>query len=147
MKYIVYDKISKKVVQMLDKAPITVSENLAVALCNDIPNGDIFTVTNIVEQTKTEIKENATTNDDGEAIVTPIEVISKYFTCTISGFFDDNKKKRNEIKKLKEQIAKYKEDVEQVELFGMDRADYAEKKELCKNIVLRLRELENELKK
>lgn len=43
---------------------------------------------------------------------------------------------------LKEQLQKYKEDVEQVDLFGMQRADYQEKKQLCADIVLELRELE-----
>ena len=49
------------------------------------------------------------------------------------------------IQDLKLQIAKYKEDVEQVELFGMQRDDYEEKKEMCKNIILQLRELEAQL--
>ena len=49
------------------------------------------------------------------------------------------------IKELKQQIAKFKEDIEQVELFGMERADYEEKKQLCKNIILELRELEEQL--
>lgn len=39
-------------------------------------------------------------------------------------------------------LAKYKEDVEQVELFGMERADYQEKKEACANLIIELRELE-----
>lgn len=43
---------------------------------------------------------------------------------------------------LKEKLQKYKEDVEQVELFGMERSDYQEKKQLCKDIVLELRQLE-----
>lgn len=43
---------------------------------------------------------------------------------------------------LKERLQKYKEDVEQVELFGMQRDDYAEKKQLCASIILQLRELE-----
>lgn len=51
-----------------------------------------------------------------------------------------------QIAQLKQQIAKYKEDVEQVELFGMQRDDYEQKKELCKNIILQLRELEKQLK-
>lgn len=46
------------------------------------------------------------------------------------------------ITELKKQIAKYKEDVEQVELFGMQRDDYEQKKEMCKDIILELRELE-----
>ena len=39
-------------------------------------------------------------------------------------------------------LNKYREDVEQVYLFGMEREDYAEKKELCKQLVYELRELE-----
>lgn len=50
------------------------------------------------------------------------------------------------ISELKRQIAKYKEDVEQVELFGMERSDYQEKKQMCANIILQLRQLENQLK-
>ena len=50
------------------------------------------------------------------------------------------------IQDLKLQIAKYKEDVEQVELFGMHRDDYEQKKELCKSIILELRKLEAQLK-
>ena len=53
---------------------------------------------------------------------------------------------RPRIIELKQQIAKYKEDVEQVELFGMQRDDYEQKKELCKSIVLQLRELESQLR-
>ena len=42
-------------------------------------------------------------------------------------------------------LNKYREDVEQVDLFGMERADYAEKKKLCKQFVEELRELEKKL--
>ena len=52
---------------------------------------------------------------------------------------------RPRIIELKEQLKKYKEDVEQVELFGMQRDDYEQKKEMCKNIVLELRQLEAQL--
>ena len=47
---------------------------------------------------------------------------------------------------LKQLLQKYKEDVEQVELFGMERADYEEKKKLCADIILELRTLEKQLK-
>lgn len=50
------------------------------------------------------------------------------------------------IKELKQQIKKYKEDVEQVELFGMERADYEEKKAQCVQIIEELRALEAQLK-
>lgn len=47
---------------------------------------------------------------------------------------------------LKRQLVRYKEDVEQVELFGMERSDYEEKKKMCTDIILELRELEKTLK-
>ena len=42
----------------------------------------------------------------------------------------------------KQLLNKYKEDVEQVELFGMERNDYYEKKDKCRQLVLELRQLE-----
>ena len=50
--------------------------------------------------------------------------------------------KQRQIADIKVMLEKYKEDVEQVELFGMERADYADKKEQCRTMILRLRELE-----
>lgn len=50
------------------------------------------------------------------------------------------------IAKKKALLVKYREDVEQVDLFGMERADYAEKKVACKTLVEELRELEKELR-
>ena len=51
----------------------------------------------------------------------------------------------SEITILKNEIAHIKEDVEQVELFGMERQDYDRKKARCVEIILRLRELEARL--
>lgn len=51
-----------------------------------------------------------------------------------------------EIATLKNEIAHIKEDVEQVELFGIERQDYERKKARCVEIILRLRELEARLK-
>ena len=56
-------------------------------------------------------------------------------------------KYKSEIFILKEELGKYKEDVEQVELFGMERADYQEKKTRCAEIIIELRKLEKELVK
>lgn len=50
------------------------------------------------------------------------------------------------IREKKALLNKYREDVEQVDLFGMERDDYAEKKELCKQLVYELREMEALLK-
>lgn len=46
------------------------------------------------------------------------------------------------IREKKALLNEYREDVEQVDLFGMERNDYSEKKELCKQLVYELRELE-----
>lgn len=51
--------------------------------------------------------------------------------------------KRKIIAEKKALLVKYREDVEQVDLFGMERTDYEEKKALCRQLVLELRELEN----
>lgn len=51
-----------------------------------------------------------------------------------------------EIVETKALLQKYKEDVEQVDLFGMERADYEDKKRQCAEMVLRLRELEAQLR-
>ena len=53
--------------------------------------------------------------------------------------------KEQQIRELKDQLQKYKEDVEQVDLFGMQRNDYQEKKQRCAEIVLQLRQLESEV--
>ena len=50
------------------------------------------------------------------------------------------------IQEKKALLNKYREDVEQVDLFGMERADYEEKKILCKQLVYELREMEALLK-
>ena len=50
------------------------------------------------------------------------------------------------INELKHQLQKYKEDVEQVDLFGMEREDYEQKKQTCKDIIENLRILEKLLK-
>lgn len=47
-----------------------------------------------------------------------------------------------EIATKKALLNKYREDVEQVDLFDMKRDDYEEKKLLCRQLVLELRELE-----
>lgn len=47
-----------------------------------------------------------------------------------------------QIGELKDLLHKYKEDVEQVELFGMERADYTEKKLKCAELIREIRELE-----
>lgn len=51
-----------------------------------------------------------------------------------------------EICTLKKEMQQAKEDVEQVELFGMERSDYVQKKARCIEIIESLRVLEQQLK-
>lgn len=80
-----------------------------------------------------------------------IEISDEQYTQLIdgeimfkNGVFVDNPTQR--IMELKQLLQKYKEDVEQVELFDMERSDYETKKQYCKNIILELRSLESQLK-
>lgn len=50
-----------------------------------------------------------------------------------------------QIDELKERLIRYKYDIEQVELFDMQRDDYEQKKQMCRDIILQLRELEKQL--
>lgn len=52
-----------------------------------------------------------------------------------------------QILELKKILSKNKEDVEQVSLFGIEREDFNDKKEECKQIILKLKELEEKLNK
>lgn len=52
----------------------------------------------------------------------------------------------NEIIQLRHLIDKYKEDVEQVVLFSMNRADFEDKQQKCRDLILELRELEEKVK-
>ena len=56
--------------------------------------------------------------------------------------YSDKELAQIEIGKLKQELAKWKEDVEQVELFGMVRTDYEQKKNRCTEIIVQLRKLE-----
>ena len=49
------------------------------------------------------------------------------------------------ISEKKKLLIKYREDIEQVDLFGMVRDDYSQKKTACVQLVLELRELEKGL--
>lgn len=81
-----------------------------------------------------------------EIVETPIGTQLKSYTLTPEYAERlERQQKINRIAELKSQIAKYKEDVEQVELFGMERADYEEKKAQCVSIIQQLRELEKEV--
>lgn len=67
-----------------------------------------------------------------------LEVKNDIFYCALAPNFIV-------ISNLKNRLEKYKQDIEQVELFDMEREDYEAKKQMCKAIVLELRALEKEV--
>ena len=71
--------------------------------------------------------------EEFEALAQPEQLTAKQIAL---------QEKRKLIAEKKVLLNKYREDVEQVSLFGLTRADYTEKKELCRQLVLELRELE-----
>lgn len=86
--------------------------------------------------------------EDGYTQITE-EEFNKLTKSKIPELTEEQKAKIELAKTIREKKAllnKYREDVEQVDLFGMERADYEEKKILCKQLVYELRELEASLK-
>ena len=97
MKYIVYNKETLKVFQILDKEPISISDNLAVARCETIPQGDILTVSNIQPRTEKHTVQvpklitvkNEETGEEYEDYGTEeVEKEINYFTCDVIGTVD-----------------------------------------------------------
>lgn len=95
----------------------------------EVPFDENLPIIEITEEELEQIKNGQLRYENGK-LVDNADIINAY-------------NRRVEIKSL---LAKYKEDVEQVELFGMERTDYEEKKKLCADMILELRELEKQLK-
>ena len=99
-------------------------------------------------------KDFATFQVDETWVETEDEIVETPIGAQLKSFLETDEYKQKianiklaeEIMLLKKSLQKYKEDVEQNVLFGMNRSDYEEKKEMCQNIVLCLRKLENEQK-
>lgn len=91
MKFIVYEKDTLKVIHILDKEPIALTDNLGLARCEIIPQGDNFTVANIQNHTKQyvikEPKEVVRIDEEGnEYTETEYEEVIKtneYQTCKL----------------------------------------------------------------
>lgn len=76
------------------------------------------------------------------------EVTAAWYEEQKKKAYERSIKRTNAVKLIAQKkalLVKYREDVEQVELFGMERADYAEKKAACKTLVEELRVLEKQL--
>jgi hypothetical protein len=84
-------------------------------------------------------------DDKGELLYTEYMKTPIYETIKTFIEYTEEEIVSHQISSLKKELKKIKEDVEQVELFGMTRSDYEEKKARCRAIVLELRELENRL--
>ena len=157
MKYIVYDKKTLKVRDngIYDKEPISITDNLAVARCETIPQGDILTVTNIqprtekylVNETKPVMVKDEITGEEHE--VDKIEYVEKereYFTCDLIGSVDEKKVILNKIAQLKKKLA----DLDYIGVkIATGRAtieEYAEQIELMRKYANEINNLEQCLK-
>ncbi len=83
---------------------------------------------------------------------TAVEIPEEIEACFISGkhcyngewFENTNYAPPINVSQLKAKLEAYKYDIQQVDLFGMERDDYEEKKAMCREIIIQLRELEKE---
>lgn len=83
MKYIVYNKNTNEVINILNKKPIAVSDSLGVAECSAIPNCDYFLATNIEKHSETYKEIIYEFDDNGEAVAKEVEKVKEWETCDL----------------------------------------------------------------
>lgn len=88
MKYVIYEDKDKKVIEISDAEPVAVSANLKVAVCDNIPQGEYFTLSSIEEE---ERRVSSGTK--------------KYRICSLNGFTDGSKEKKRRIALLKAKLS------------------------------------------
>lgn len=162
MKFIVFNKNDNKVIHILNEKPRAITDNLGVAQCQNIitaPQFGYLRVKNLetfkepyivnVEVLDEKTKEPIIDKETGKIKTIEETRYRDYLTCDLEAVENPNKERiiqLQETKKLiqekKKLLEKYKYDIQQVDLFGMERTDYEEKKSLCVQLVLELRELE-----
>lgn len=166
MKFITYFKNNFRVDRVWEKEPKIFTDNLGVAQCQNIitaPQYGYLQVKNLETKIE-EYKESVEVIDEetqqpiidektGEVKTVEITKQREFQVCELEAVENPNKTRiieQQNTKKLiqekKKLLEKYKYDIQQVDLFGMERTDYEEKKSLCVQLVLELRELENSLK-
>ena len=107
--YIIFEKESKKVVQVLDKKPGSITNDVEIAICDSVPKynpavGEYLTVTNLQENTEKYIGNDFVEKEvviDGEThtITEAVEVEKEhqYFTCDL--IVNENPKKAELLEK------------------------------------------------
>lgn len=155
MKYIVYNKETLKVLHILDKEPISISDNLAVARTEVVPQGDILTVTNIqpktekyiVKEPKTVLVKNEETGEEYEDYeYVEVEKEREYFSCEVIGTVDQKKVIRNKIAQLKKKLTDLDYIGVKIATGRATREEYTEQIELMKVYANEINELESQLK-
>lgn len=141
MKYIIYDKKTLKIVRIMNKEPIALTDNLGLARCESIPQGDNFKVSNIQthaenyiekepkEVTKVDEQGNEYTETEYEEVVKTRE----YQTCEIMPKIysqtEINNKKDKEYELLVERLIRQKYSQSQVEAILNNYIDGTENEE------------------
>ena len=152
MRYIRFNTKTNKIIAVCKNKPLGIAESEFTSLDGDFaiavfdgefPKGPCLSVSNVCLKDHTWFEPNLD-NESNEAV---IEKTRTYISCSVVASTEPSEwearlKKAKIIAEKKALLNKYREDVEQVSLFGITRADYTEKKELCRQLVLELRELE-----
>ena len=119
--FIVYNKSNLRVVHFLGKKPISVSDNLGVAECSNIPEGDFgyFTVHNLSTKSEkyTEVEQNPVTKTDEEGNEyesyeeIEVEKTREYKVCDLVGHKREIVDRRTRSQKINDLIReKYSQD-------------------------------------
>lgn len=83
MKYIIYNKETKEVCEILDKKPISVSNSSGVAECTAIPNCIYCLATNIKKHSETYKEIIYEFDDNGEEVAKEVEKVKEWETCDL----------------------------------------------------------------
>lgn len=121
---IIYQKDLNRVIQIVPVVPSLIDVGYDEETCDII---EVETLPDYNEQTESLFVVNG-------------QVVAKQDEYKLAAVKETER--QNLIAEKKALLLKYREDVEQVDLFGMVRNDYDEKKAACRTLVEELRELE-----
>jgi hypothetical protein len=115
MNYVVYYKDTLKVYKFVNSENVKLTNDLAIARCENIPQGDKFTVTNLqsktekytVEEPKEVVKTDEQGNEYTETEYIEVEKEREYQTCELVGEVDNKKKTLARIGELKAKLKAY----------------------------------------
>ena len=154
MKYITYFKETLKVNGIFDKEPIAISDNLGLARCETIPQGDKFTVANLQDKTekytiqepKEIVKTDEYDNEYTETEYIEVEKEKTYQTCDLVGEVDTKRAVLAKIKEFEDKLDKLDYIGTKIATGRGTREEYAEEIALMNVYANTINELREQLK-